>query len=271
MFALSSIRRAVVPFVAVVLAPVAAHAQESEVFSWSGRVDREVRLTIRGSQVSNTTENSISSRSRFRVNSPLPLQDGNLRVVREAGRGEVSVIQEPTAQNGYTAIVRIVDNEGGADVYRLSAYYTPLNAGRYGRGRGLGQGQGRGQGRNGGYDDRNGNGRDDRYDRGRNNGAQDAAALRWSGDVDGDVLITWRGNDVSQRMINGAPVRRATSNVLGNPIQARNGQLVVSTREGRGRVDVVQEPSARNGYTSIIRISDPERGYGHYDITAALR
>jgi len=85
------------------------------------------------------------------------------------------------------------------------------------------------------------------------------------------VLITWRGNDVSQRMINGAPVRRATSNVLGNPIQARGGQLVLNTREGRGRVDVVQEPTPRNGYTSIIRISDPERGYGHYDITAALR
>jgi len=276
MFALSSMRRAFVPF-ALVLAPMAAHAQESALFSWSGRVDREVQLTIRGSQVSNSSENSIQSRARFRVNAPLPMQDGTLRIVREAGRGSVSVVQEPTAQNGYTAIVRIVDGEGGADMYRLSAYYTPLNSGRYGRN----DNRGRGQGRNGGYDDRNGNGRDDRYDRNGNgrddrydrgrNGGQDAAALRWSGDVDGEVLITWRGNDVSQRMINGAPVRRATSNVLGNPIQARGGQLVLNTREGRGRVDVVQEPTPRNGYTSIIRISDPERGYGHYDITAALR
>jgi len=266
MFLLSSKRRAFMPLVAVMLAPLAAHAQESQLFSWSGRVDREVQLTIRGSQVSNSYENSIQSRARFRVNSPLPMQDGNLRVVREAGRGEVSVVQEPTSQNGYTAIVRIVDGEGGADNYRISAYYTPANSGRYGRYDN--RGRGRGQGRDGRYDERDD--RDYRYGRGRT-GAQDAAALRWSGDVDGEVLITWRGNDVSQRMVNGAPVRRASSNVLGNPIQARGGQLVVNTREGRGRVDVVQEPNARNGYTSIIRISDPERGYGHYDITAGLR
>jgi hypothetical protein len=265
MLSFSSVRRAFVPLVAVMLAPVAAHAQESQLFSWSGRVDREVRLTIRGSQASNTYENSIQSRARFRVNAALPAQDGSLRVVREAGRGDVQVIQEPSSQNGYTAIIQITDNEGGADNYRISAYYQPSNGG-YGRGN-----RGRGQGNNGQYGN---NGRDDRNDRGRGNGRNDvdAAALRWSGDVDGEVLLTWRGNDVGQRIINGAQVRRVSSNVVGNPMQAaRGGQLAVSTREGRGRIEVVQQPSAQNRYTSIIRIIDPERGYGHYDFTASLR
>jgi hypothetical protein len=255
MLSFSSVRRAFVPLVAVMLAPAAAHAQESQLFSWSGRVDREVRLTIRGSQASNTYESSIQSRARFRVNSALPAQDGTLRVVREAGRGAVQVIQEPSSQNGYTAIIQISDNEGGADNYRISAYYVPSNTG-YGRGN-----RGRGQGRDGQNDNRG---------RGRND--VDAAALRWSGDVDGEVLITWRGNDVGQRLVNGAPLRRANTNVLGNPMQAaRGGQLAVTTREGRGRIEVVQQPTAQNRYTSIIRIIDPERGYGHYDFTASLR
>lgn len=279
MFTFSSMRRAFVPLAAAMLVPLAAHAQEAQLFTWSGRVDREVRLTIRGSQASNTYENSIQSRARFRVNSTLPMQDGTLRIVREAGRGDVAVVQEPSANNAYTAIIRIVDNEGGAGHYRISAYYTPVNDGRYARRGDRGRG---GRGR----DDNRGQGRDDRYDRGRdnrddddrndrgrgNNGTQGAAALRWSGDVDREVLISWRGNDVSQRTVNGAPVRVTSSNVIGNPMQgARDGELAVSTREGRGRVEVVQQPSARNGYTSIIRIIDPERGYGHYDITARLR
>jgi len=272
MLSFSSFRRAFVPLVAVMLVPLAAHAQETPLFTWSGRVDREVRLTMRGSQASNTYENSIQSRARFRVSSALPAQDGTLRIVREAGRGDVSVIQQPTADNGYTAIIQISDNEGGADNYRISAYYTSVNDGRFGRGN-----RGRGnQGRdNQGRDDqgRDNQRRDDRYDRGRGrNDAQDMAALRWSGDVDGEVLITWRGNDVGQRLINGAPLRRASTNVLGNPMQAaRGGQLQVTTREGRGRIEVVQQPTAQNRYTSIIRIIDPERGYGHYDFTASLR
>jgi hypothetical protein len=259
MLSFSLIRRAFVPLVAVMLVPLAAHAQETPLFTWSGRVDREVRLTVRGSQASNTYENSIQSRARFRVSSALPAQDGTLRIVREAGRGDVSVIQQPTADNGYTAIIQISDNEGGADNYRISAYYTSLNDGRLGRGN-------RGRGNQG----RDNQGRDDRIGRGRND-VQEAAALRWSGDVDGAVLITWRGNDVTQRMVNGGAVRRASSNVVGNPVRAQGGQLTVTTREGRGRVEVVQQPTSVNGYTSIIRIIDPERGYGHYDITASIR
>lgn len=281
MLSFSSMRRAFVPLIAVMLAPAAVHAQESQLFSWSGRVDREVRLTIRGSQVSNTNETSIQSRARFRVNAALPAQDGTLRVVREAGRGDVSVIQEPSSNNGYTAIIQITDNEGGADSYRVRAYYVPSNNG-YGRGnRGRGKGgmnnndrddrNDRMRDRNNGMRDGNNGSRDGNNGRRDRNDNQDVAALRWSGDVDGEVLLTWRGNDVAQRMVNGAPVRRASSNVIGDPVRARGGQLVLSSREGRGRIEVVQQPTAQNRYTSIIRIIDPERGYGHYDFTASLR
>lgn len=259
MFALLSSRRVLIPVVAAMLAPLAAHAQESQLVTWSGRVDREVRLTIRGAQTSNSIENSIQSRARFRLNAALPAQDGTLRVTRESGRGDVSVIQQPESGNGYTAIILITDNEGGADNYRVTAYYTPSNDGRYARGD-------RGRDRR---DDRNRNDQN-RDDRGRGRNVQDQATLHWSGDVDGEVQLIWRGGGVSQRLISGNTVRRASSNVTGNP-GSQAGQLTVSVREGRGRVEVVQQPSASNRYTGIIRVIDPQAGYGHYDITANLR
>jgi hypothetical protein len=42
-------------------------------------------------------------------------------------------------------------------------------------------------------------------------------------------------------------------------------------RQGRGRVDVVQQPNSGNRWTAIIRISDPQPGYGHYEIDAMLQ
>jgi hypothetical protein len=179
------------------------------------------------------------------------------------------VIQQPESGNGYTAIILISDREGGADTYRVTAYYTPSNEGRYARGE-------RGRGRN--RDDRrNDQNRDDRRndqnrdDRGRGGyGVQDQESVHWSGDVDGEVQLILRDGSVSQRLVSGNTVRRVSSNVTGN---ARNqvGQLTLSVREGRGRVEVVQQPSASNRYTGIIRIIDPQGGYGHYDITANLR
>jgi hypothetical protein len=264
MFAFMSSRRMLVPVVAALLAPLAAHAQESPLFTWSGRVDREVRLTMRGSQTSNTYENSIQSRARFRVSNALPAQAGTVRVVTESGRGNVEVVQQPDAGNGYTTIVRIVDGEGGADTYRLSAYFTPVNRGysRGDRGRGVsGRNDDRGR-----RDDNRGDRREDRGGYGRN-----LAALHWSGDVDGEVQLIWRGGDIGQRVISGNVVRRASSNVTGNPMSGQASDLQVSVREGRGRVDVIQQPSSSNRYTGIIRILDPEGGYGHYDITVSAR
>ena len=36
----------------------------------------------------------------------------------------------------------------------------------------------------------------------------------------------------------------------------RDGRVTVRVQDGRGDVDVVQQPSARNDYTTIVRIRD---------------
>ena len=300
MYAHSFVRRTIVPLAIAMIAPLAAQAQESQVFTWSGRVDREIRLTIRGSQMSNGTENNMQTRGRFQMGSALPAQEGTLRVVTETGRGDVQVIQQPNAGNDYTAVVRLVDNEGGADNYRVSGYFMPTNGGRYARGdRGRGRDNSgaypndrnypngdRHRNRDGDYNRNRDNDRDrdrDRDDRNRDDdrnrnddrrggqyGRQELPGFRWSGDVDGEVQLVWRNGNVTARTLSGAQVRGSTMSVTGGSAQAMGG-LSVNLREGRGRVDVIQQPTADNRYTGIIRIIDPQRGYGHYDLTAILR
>jgi hypothetical protein len=173
-----------------------------------------------------------------------------VRAVVNSGRGDVSVVQQPTASNNYTAVIRIFDRSSGADVYRITAYWTPTNVGR-GNG-GYGRGRGRGEGGM----------------RGRMGGQVNAAVLHWSGDVDADGEIRWRAGAVNVRTVAGNAVSNVRSNVSGSVLDAQEGTITINLRQGRGRVDVVQQPSAANRYTAVIRVRDPQSGYGHYDFDA---
>jgi hypothetical protein len=226
-------------------------AQEQPLGIFRGRVDKEVRLTLRGGDVSSTTLSGTELRARYRLTSPLPQQEGTVRVALEAGRGDVSVIQQPNASNGYTAIVRVYDRSGGADQYRFSTYFTPTLDTRVGRGRGA---YGRGRG---GYNNNN------------------LPALHWSGDVDGVLELTWRGGTVQSRAYSGRPARSVTLTNTGDVTAVMNGnanaQVQVTPRQGRGQVEIVQQPTAANRYTTRIRITDPQAGYGHYEFDALWR
>jgi hypothetical protein len=235
--------------VVAALIPFTLPAQEQAIGTFNGRVDKEVRITLRGGQVSSNTLSGQELRSRYRVVSPLPQQEGTVRVAVNAGRGDVSVIQQPTAANGYTAVVRVFDRSGGADVYRLATYFTPTMETRVGRGRGYGRG-------------------------GRAN-VDNLPALHWSGDVDGVVELTWRGGSVQSRALSGRPARGVTVSNTGDATALTNGsvnaQTLVSAREGRGQVEIVQQPTAANRYTTRVRITDPAPGYGHYDFNVTWR
>ena len=92
----------------------------------------------------------------------------------------------------------------------------------------------------------------------------DQTLLHWSGNVDGELEIQIRNGRVNYRNISGAsPTGIRVSEGRG---ASRTGGLVnISQSQGRGSVRVIQQPSNRNGYTTIIRINDPQRGYGYYD------
>jgi hypothetical protein len=273
----------------------AAFAQSQELFEWSGRVDREVQIVMRGNSVrTNLMSQSETRQSQSRVVSSLPRQNGQIAVRLISGRGNVQVVQQPSQQNGYTAIVRVTDPAGGAANYRLAAYWQGYangdvyrdrrgdrdddrgrgsmngNRGDNGvRNHGVGNGRGRGNAkhadrdRNRDYD----NGRADNggYDRGGAYGT--SQALRWSGNVDGELELRIQNGRVNYRTISGANPTSIRANV-GNTSATRSASsLVVAQNQGRGTVSIIQQPAQWNGYTTIVRIRDPQGGYGYYDFS----
>jgi hypothetical protein len=171
--------------------------------------------------------------------------------------------------------VRVSDRRAGSDDYRLVAYWES----RY---------------RNGSYDRRrHGDDDDDDDDWHRNNGVpprveprdrgngswnngngswgySSGTALRWSGHVDNEIEIRLQGRRFDERTLaGGEPYDQRSTVVDGLPI--RDAQLLIVQRQGRGTVYVAQQPNAYNGYTAIIRVRDPQGGYGYYDFDVQYR
>jgi hypothetical protein len=90
------------------------------VFRWKGRVDVGADIAIRADShtVSDLGGQGVRE-DRASFAAPLPGSDVAVSLHKLDGRGDVELIQAPDASNGYTAIVRIEDDKGGADNYEL--------------------------------------------------------------------------------------------------------------------------------------------------------
>jgi hypothetical protein len=96
----------------------------TNILEWQGQVDREIRIQIDNRQAS-VIEMGSNERTRRRVNmmGSIPNRPGTLYVQVLQGRGRVDVVQQPNARNGYTAVIRLRDPDGGAARYRIAAYW----------------------------------------------------------------------------------------------------------------------------------------------------
>jgi hypothetical protein len=263
-------------FPLVIAGAPALMAQNRTLFTWTGRVDREVQITMRGRDVWTNGTDRQDTRGRANVESALPHSDGYVRVQALDGRGDVSVVQQPAAWNSYTTIVRVRDRSSGSDRYRVNAYWDSRN----GDDRGGWGGGGRPDGDDNGGWHRGSDGYPSRIDpRDRSNGGWgygngsgvgSGAALRWSGSVDGEVEIRLQGRRINERVLSGGVIRDERSSVVGD-MPRRDAQVVIAQRQGRGTVYVAQQPSAYNGYTTVIRVRDPQGGYGYYDFEVDYR
>jgi hypothetical protein len=283
-------------FVASVAITARAHALpiERTLFTWSGRVDREVFISIRGREL-RTTGADANLPNRARVTDALPRGRGDVLVQLNDGRGVVDVIEQPSLANGYRAVIRIRDPRGGADNYRVTAYWASddRNSDRIDdrndrrsdrdrdgdrdrdrdRDRGNnGNGSGWGRGGRDDRDDRN-RGRDDRDDRNRGRDdrstGRESGSLRWSGRVDDVIELRISGRRVDAITRSGAPVREVNSSIRGSGLPSRAVEVRIEQLAGRGTVQVVQQPSSWNGYTAVLRIYDPRGGAVFYDFTAS--
>jgi hypothetical protein len=222
---------------ALVTGATSALSAQERLFEWRGRVDHEVRIAMRGNDV--WTQDVSGRRTRgaqARVSRALPNQAGQVRVQLLSGRGNVSVIQQPSSSNNYTTIVRIYDGGGGADRYHLAAHWLPSRGGWAG-------------GDVVRDDDRFGNG-----------------VLRWRGAVDDQVEIRIQGRNVDTRTLSGNGARDVRTSLRGLALPRRDVTVSVRERSGRGTVSVVQQPGQWNGYTAVIRVRDRQGGFGYYDL-----
>ncbi|MDI1241710.1 MAG: hypothetical protein PSX80_07290 [bacterium] len=106
----------------------AVHAQaestSGKVF-WRGSVDNKVHLTIKGDTLEQKAiEGTEKAPGKFSFTAPLPDQAVIVKVLRKEGRSKkIKVIQQPTADNDFTAVVEIHDDGGGSRDYVLEIFW----------------------------------------------------------------------------------------------------------------------------------------------------
>ena len=256
-----------------------AQADDRTLFVWSGTVDREAIIVMRGATLDTRGDGFESSReARVRITEALPRTNGIVRVQRADGRGEVVVIEQPTAFNGFTMRVRIRDRQSGADRYRLIATWDGgrdvAGYGRRGDDRydrrdderydrrdderndrgGWGNGPGRGHGNS------NGGWRDD-----IGIGSRDAGGLRFSANVDDVAEIQIRGRRVNVLTRSGRRLSDVQYDVRGAGLPNYARPLDLRRFAGRGNMVIAQYPREWNDWTAIVRIDDSRGGPDSYD------
>ncbi|MBA2731522.1 MAG: hypothetical protein H0U54_01385 [Acidobacteria bacterium] len=87
---------------------------------WRGTVDDDVHLVIRDNQIEiRTIGGSEYNNATYNFTSPLPSRRVNVSAAKLKGRGEVRVLQQPSRDNDFTAVVQIRDPSGGAKEYEI--------------------------------------------------------------------------------------------------------------------------------------------------------
>lgn len=87
------------------------------VLRWSGNVDGDVRIAMWRGQLSYDVVSGQQPQNVRSSAERLPMRDGRLSVSLRQGRGVVYVAEQPSASNGYTAVIRVLDREGGSGHY----------------------------------------------------------------------------------------------------------------------------------------------------------
>ena len=218
-----------------------------------GEVDGEVFVLVRGRQVLNT---AVRGRSVYGqqtdVSTPLPRRPVTVSLMDVQGRGQIDLAEQPDEQNNYTAKIRIVDPQPGAGAYSFTLAWDDDTRGGYRANSG------------GGILSPNGN-----Y-RGNGSYSDGAGSARWSGQVDGRVRVSFRGNQAFSERLSGGEVRGEQA-ALGSGLPRRPVDVSINKLRGRGEVNIVQQPSPQNNYTLVVEINDPEGGADIYELEVSWR
>jgi hypothetical protein len=231
----------VFPAFLVALVASTAFAQAEERMQWRGRVDGVDEIDIRGDRIRiRHLEAQPIDQEDHQFTAPLPRRENlDLRLRTIAGRGAVTLVAEPSARNDYTATVRIEDEARGADNYEFELLWA---------------------------EDRweDGHERQDPLD-----DSQDGA-FHWAGRVDigADIEIQGDRHRIDDRGGAGTHEREARFDAS---LPRRDMEVSLHKLEGRGVVELVQSPSARNDYRAVVRILDEDSGADNYEFELRWR
>ena len=88
--------------------------------TWKGRVDDDVRITIRGGSADvQTLGGTPYYDSQPNFGASLPPRRVTVRLNVKRSRGEVYIEQQPSRDNNFAAVIRIKDSRGGASDYEF--------------------------------------------------------------------------------------------------------------------------------------------------------
>jgi len=88
--------------------------------TWSGKVDIDARIVVRGSTAElQTLAGTPYDNPNWAFVEPLPSRRVNVTLTIKRTRGEVILEQQPSRANNYSAVVRIRDPRGGAGDYEF--------------------------------------------------------------------------------------------------------------------------------------------------------
>lgn len=100
--------------------------------------------------------------------------------------------------------------------------------------------------------------------------AQRSGTLEWRGTVDDRVNLVIRGRNVRVVTLSGQRYGNGNSDFDNGYDSDRGrrqyGRARVDKRDGRGRVDIIQQPNRRNNYTTIVQIYDSKGGADRYRV-----
>lgn len=92
------------------------------------------------------------------------------------------------------------------------------------------------------------------------------SSMDWRGTVDDVIQIRIRNRNARTQHISGREYFDSNFNFNGRA--GRQGaQARVDKRNGRGRVQIIQQPSRRNNWTTIVQVSDTKGGPDRYRFT----
>ena len=164
----------------------------------------------------------------------MPRRPVNVTLQDVQGRGQIEIAEQPNDQNNFTAKVRIVDPQAGAGTYSFTMAWdeSGYNSGVY-------PGQtypSQNYPDSGGVLSPNG---------GVYNGGSygsGVSGVRWSGQVDGRVRVSFRDNQAFTQRLSGQQTYNEQVS-FGSPVPRRNVDFAMNKLRGRGECEC--DPAAR--------------------------